>query len=450
MEFRFGDGRDWFFQKRFGLFIHWGLYAIDGWHEQMQHRQKMPRAKYARLARKFNPVKFDPDQWLDCAAQAGMDYLVFTSKHIDGFCLWDTQQTDYNVMRTPYGKDVLAMLAAACHKRGFPLCLYHSVISNHHPNYPNAGRPYELDKPEPGDAPDRDKYLDIVRKQLEELCTNYGEIAGIWWDCGPIGGNVGPVMDAPDPSFNEIIRRLQPKAVINNRGFTPGDFDTPERDWYGYVNQVLEFERPTEACNSIGVESWGYRKNEDYYSIRHLEESIAKILARGGNYLLNVGPTGKGEFCREARAMLANIGEWFNAVKESFYEAEPCTWLLEDDIMAANGGLFLARKGHSLYVILAGYPRSRRVMLKPIAVLPRQAVLLNTGKPVQVSVEVVPSCAQGYLRLCELPVDRMSGTVIVVRLDFDQFPFSDSDYAARRSAYREKMKTAKVVQAVGG
>ena len=111
---RFGDARDWFFEKRFGLFVHWGLYAIPAWHEQVLYRKRMNRSEYARLMREFNPTHFDPDAWLDLAEEAGMQYVCFTTKHIDGFCMWDTAQTDFKVTRTPYGKDVLAMLADAC------------------------------------------------------------------------------------------------------------------------------------------------------------------------------------------------------------------------------------------------------------------------------------------------------------------------------------------------
>ncbi len=149
---RFGDGRDWFFEKRLGLFIHWGIYAVGGWHEQHMYRKRLSRAEYAPFLGQFNPVKFEPERWLDLAQEAGMGYLTFTCKHIDGFCMWDTRQTEYKVTRTPYGKDTLARLAEACHKRKFPLCLYYSCADMHHPNYPNAGRSYELRAPEPGDA----------------------------------------------------------------------------------------------------------------------------------------------------------------------------------------------------------------------------------------------------------------------------------------------------------
>ena len=135
------------------MFVHWGLYAIHGLHEQEQWRYRVPRAEYQKLAQQWNPVKYDPNAWLDLAAAAGMKYICLTTKHHDGFCLFDTKQTSYNTMNTPYGKDIVKMLADACHKRGVPLCLYYSIADWHQPNYPNQGRSHEL-PPQPGDQPD--------------------------------------------------------------------------------------------------------------------------------------------------------------------------------------------------------------------------------------------------------------------------------------------------------
>ena len=124
---KFNDGRDWFLKKRFGLFVHWGIYSINGWHEQEQYRKGLSRSEYSSVMEKFNPNDFDPDEWLDIADSAGMEYLCFTSKHIDGFCMWDTAQTDFNVMNTPYQRDILSEVAMACHRRNFPLCIYYAT-----------------------------------------------------------------------------------------------------------------------------------------------------------------------------------------------------------------------------------------------------------------------------------------------------------------------------------
>ena len=136
---RFGDGRDWFFEKRYGMFVHWGIYSIPAWHEQHQWRARVPRAEYVKFAGKWNPRKFDPEEWLDIMEMAGMKYITITTKHHDGFCLWDTRHTKFNTMNTPYKKDIIGMLAEACHKRDVPLCLYYSVADWNHPNLPESG-----------------------------------------------------------------------------------------------------------------------------------------------------------------------------------------------------------------------------------------------------------------------------------------------------------------------
>jgi alpha-L-fucosidase len=151
---RFGDGRDWFFENRYGMFVHWGLYSIPGWHEQHQWRARVPRAEYVKLVDQWNPKKFNPDEWLDLMEKAGMKYLTITTKHHDGFCLWDSKFTKFNTMNTPYKQDIIGKLSDACHKRNVPLCLYYSIADWNHPNYPNQGRHHELAGPEKGDQPD--------------------------------------------------------------------------------------------------------------------------------------------------------------------------------------------------------------------------------------------------------------------------------------------------------
>ncbi len=406
---RFADGRDWFFQKRFGMFIHWGLYSILGWHEQHQWRARVPREEYVKLQQRWNPVKFNPDEWLDQMEKAGMKYVCLTTKHHDGFCLWDTKQTKYNTMNTPYSKDVLRMLSDACHRRGVPLCLYYSIVDWNQPNYPNQGRHHEL-QPQPGDQPDMGKYMEFLKEQVRELCTNYGEISGFWWDM-----NVDKETHL-DRSINDMIRKLQPKAVINNRGFDEGDFGTPERDYENGGEDAMCFARLTEACQSVGTESWGYKSDEDYYTDRHLMRSIDKYLSRDANYLLNVGPTGEGVIPPVAVAILNRVGAWYNAVKESYENVVPATHLTD------NRNIMITRRDNTMYVHLHRDPTSETVKLRPIDVAPRKATILNTGKPVEFAVTFAPTDhldQKPFLRLRKLPVNEMANTVLIVKLEFD-------------------------------
>lgn len=406
---RFHDGRAWFFEKRFGMFIHWGLYAIPAWHEQDQWRRRWSRSEYAKLAEQWTVNNFDPNTWLDLAEEAGMEYLCFTTKHHDGFCLWDTKQTPFNTANTPYGRDILALLAEACQRRGLPLCLYYSCVDWNHPNYPNQGRHHELPGPETGDDPDHARYLEFVRAQVRELCTQYGEIHGFWWDMN--------VEQHYDPSVNALIRELQPKAIINNRGYDAGDFGTPERDWDQANEGLRAFENPTEACQSVGTQSWGYRADEDYYTDRHLQRSLTKYLARGANYLLNVGPQADGTIPEASAVILRRLGAWYKPVREALVDGVESA-----SHLTSNQSVLLTQRGNTMYVHLYRDPTGSAISLKPLAVAPRNAILLNTGEPVSWSLEMVPSDhvdRQGYLRLRDLPTNERANTVLVVKLEFD-------------------------------
>jgi alpha-L-fucosidase len=407
---RFGDGRDWWFQKRFGMFVHWGLYAINGFHEQEQWRRRVPREEYVKLAARWNPGAFEPDAWLDLMEQAGMSYICLTAKHHDGFCLWETKVTRFNTMNTPYGRDAVRLLADACHRRRIPLCLYYSIADWNHPDYPNQGRHHEL-PPQTQDQPDLLKYLEFLKAQVRELCTNYGEISGFWWDMN--------VDRHVDPSINAMIRRLQPNAVINDRGFDQGDFGTPERDVDTAGDETLVFSKRTEACQSVGVESWGYRRDESYYTDRHLLRSIDKYRARDANYLLNVGPMADGLIPAEAASILGRIGTWHRSVAEAFDGAVPASTL------TSNRNVLLTRRGNTVYIHCHRDPVSASVKLKPLARLPRRATLLNTGRPVTCVADMAPSDhieQAAYLRVVDLPANEMSNTVMVIKLEFEDEP----------------------------
>lgn len=403
---RFGDGRDWFFERRYGMFVHWGLYSIPGWHEQHQTRARVERSEYVKFIKQFNPTRFEPNQWLDLLEEAGMKYLCVTAKHCDGFSLWDTKQTAFNAMNTPYKRDIIGMIGDACHKREIPLCLYYSIVDWNNPNYPNQGRSHEL-QPQPQDSPDQAKYIEFVREQVRELCTNYGEIHGIWWDAMRLG--------VVDPSINNMVRTLQPKAIINNRGFDIGDFSTPERDYE--TDDKISFDRPVEACQSVGMESWGYKTDEDYYTDRHLISSIDRYLARDANYLLNVGPTAEGTIPNEATEILKRIGKWKTSVNESFQQVQP------DSEFVNAPGVLVTKRDRTLYIHLNKVPVGNGLKLKPINVLPSKATLLNTGKAIDCVVNLCPSdhaSQQPYLRLRNLPANEMTNTVPVIKLEFDR------------------------------
>ncbi len=371
----------------------------------------MPREEYAKLRLEWNPVNFNPDQWIDLAEAAGMKYLCFTAKHHEGFCLWDTKHTDFNTMNTPYGKDALRLLADACHRRNFPLCLYYSIVDWHHPNYPNQGRDHEL-PPQPGDSPDWEKYMEFLKAQVRELCTNYGEIHGFWWDMN--------VPKHQDPSINAMIRELQPKAMINDRGFDAGDFVTSERDWDISLTAKARFDTALEACQSVGYQSWGCRVDEDYYTDAHLIRSIQKVLAKGGNYLLNVGSKADGVIPPESAAILRRIGKWITVVRPTLWDVESVAEL------SSNTDVVLTRSGNTLYVHLIKEPETTSVFLYPLVDAPRRAVLHNSGEELAFDVGPFPrqhhQKPQQCLRIKYLPVAARPSYGWVLALEYEKFP----------------------------
>lgn len=216
-----------------------------------------------------------------------------------------------------------------------------------------------------------------------------------------------------------MIRALQPQAVINDRGFGPGDVAIAERDENASVDASRAFERPVEACFPLDRESWGYRESGDFYTDRYLMQSIDKVLAKGGNHLLNVGPTADGIIPPEQTRILTRIGDWYRKIRESLLNAEPAPAMTE------NHDVLVTRRDNTLYVHLVKVPCCDCVVLNPIRVAPRKAVLLNSGACLDARVEMLPRFhkqQESYLCIHGLPANRMSGSVMVVRLDFAELP----------------------------
>ena len=401
-----------FKDERFGLFVHWGIYSVGGWHEQEQWRRGIEKEEYIKYMNLFDPAGYSPDRWLLQAKKAGMQYVVFTAKHHDGFCMWDTQFTDYNVMHTPYGKDVLAEVAESCKKHGLKLGLYYSVPDWHCPYSVNFGGDHQLARPNEGDTPDEDKYKTYIKKQMTELLSGkYGEICALFWDIPPYN---------KDDSVNEFVRKLMPGIFINDRGYSKGDYSTPERE----VPKNKAFSGLTEACQSVGRESWGYRKNEDYLSHTFIEVAIDAVMCKGGNYLLNVGPDSRGNLPAQAEKTLKQVGSWFNRVSESYFGAE----LVDVGINPAINDVTLTKKVNFLYIHMPVPAESDGLALKPISVLPKNAVVLNNGAELTCELAYMPfyffsgsdgGREEAYLHVMGIPVNDLAGEVIVLRLEFE-------------------------------
>ena len=397
----FDDGRKWFEEKRSGLFIHYGLYSVHELHEQEEWRYSVPQEQYDKLIHEFDPRRLDPAEWLDAAESAGLEYLVLTAKHHDGFCLWNTAETNFNVMNSPFGKDIIALVAEECHRRDFPLVLYYSAVDWHHPAYPNLGRHHEIaTDPSKHDLP---AYVEFVKRQLTELFSNYGKIHGLWWDMN--------VPEYQDPSVNELVRRLQPGVIINNRGFGPGDFSTPERSFQSEA--TLPFVSATEACDCIGMSSWSYRADEDYHSLRSLERKCAVYTALGGNFLLGASPGRNGIYADKPKQILKAFGAWHKKVKPAL-TAPPCPGVVNAPNILCTGG------GRELNLVLLEPANGETLFLPGLTETPVKAEILNTGETVEATMEpnVYTMKSPPMLRLRRLPCNRMNDEIQVIRLTF--------------------------------
>lgn len=395
-------------ENKFGMFIHWGLYALTKLQDQAFVRYDMDRAEYEALQYKFDPVEYDPEKWVLLAKSVGMEYICFTAKHHDGFCMWDTKYTDYNVMNTPYGRDVLKMLADACRKHGMKLSLYYSNPDWHHPLGYNPDSSHQW-RAVNKNAVDIDGYREFVKNQVTELLTNYGPIYTFFWDIPP---------HIYDPSLNELVRRLQPGIYINDRGWDKGDFSTPERE-YGAAD-CERFVRMTEACNSVGRQSWGYREKEDFYSKRHLCSAIDRIMALGGSYLLNVGPTPEGTIALKYEAKLNRVGDWYNRMQGCL----TCTEADDFDYGKCHDPYIAARKNGRTYLHFYNGLCSEAVALPNYPSVPKSVKLMNTNEYLEFAEEVLPEFFSGetgraehvFMHISGIPVDALSDEPVVIEI----------------------------------
>lgn len=316
----------WFTQARFGLFIHWGVYASAARKEWVKRYERLTDEEYQPYLDHFDPDLFDPAAWAAEAAGAGMKYVVVTSKHHDGFCLWDSALTSYSVASTPYGKDLLHPLLEAFRACGLRTGLYYSLLDWHHPSFP-----VDLYHPQAEDADfiaahagrDVAAYADYLHGQVRELLTGYGRIDTMWFDFSYEGRGFGAKGPAQWRSreLAAMVRELQPGILINNRlGTGDGDFTTPEQVM---PPGGISGHRPWEACQTLNG-SWGYdRDNQDYKSAGQLVRMLIDTVAKGGNMLLNVGPNARGELGAEAVSRLRAIGAWMRLHERSIHGAGP-------------------------------------------------------------------------------------------------------------------------------
>jgi alpha-L-fucosidase len=316
----------WFTHDRFGLFIHWGLYALPARHEWVRHYEKITNESYDVYFKHFDPDLYDPNAWADAAAGAGMKYFVITTKHHEGFCLWDSKLTDYKATNTPAGRDLLKPMVKAFRDRNLRVGLYHSLIDWHHPQFMidrHIGPYREEDLAKMNKGRDQKKYAAYLHGQTKELLTQFGPIDVMWFDYSypkPDGSGKGKD-DWQSEKLYKMVRKLQPKVILNDRLNLPGGWDikTPEQfqpqQWVHVNGKPVVW----EACQTFSG-SWGYHRDESSWkSLDQLLLMLIDTVSKGGNLLLNVGPTGRGEFDERALDRLAGMGTWMRRHGRSIY-----------------------------------------------------------------------------------------------------------------------------------
>jgi len=317
----------WWLNARFGMFIHWGIYAVPAKGEWYMTTGHVPRKEYEQYAKEFNPVKFDADQWAKIAKDAGMKYMIITSKHHDGFCMFDTKTTDYNVVdATPWHKDPLKMLSEACRKQGIKFGVYYSIMDWHspyqmaHDNSDPQHPSYNPTKIKPGK---KTAYVKYMKTQLKELVDQY-DPAVLWFDGE--WPSWWTYQDGKD--LYHYMKKLNPDIIVNNRvGKRPGGMHGIHMD-----NAVGDFGTPEQGIPPNGIpgvhwetcmtinHNWGYNKNDhDFKSDTTLIENLVDITSKGGNYLLNVGPTAEGVIPQPEVDRLKSMGQWLDNNGEAVY-----------------------------------------------------------------------------------------------------------------------------------
>ncbi|MBN2505352.1 MAG: alpha-L-fucosidase [Verrucomicrobia bacterium] len=406
----------WFREARFGMFIHWGVYAVPAgewkgkthYGEWFMEETKMPVSEYEAFARQFNPVRFDAREWVRIARNAGMKYMVITSKHHDGFGLWRSALTDWCITGTPFPRDPLKELAQACRDAGLKLCFYHSIMDWHHPDW---GTRRKWNDRAPATPPVMDRYVAFMKGQLKELITGYGPLGILWFD----GEWESPWTHERGVDLYNYVRSLQPDILVNNRvgkgragmagmdrGRGVGDYGTPEQEIpaTGFGPGV-----DWESCMTMN-NHWGYNRHDQHWkSTTVLIRNLIDCASKGGNYLLNVGPTAEGVFPGPSIERLAAMGAWMQTHGESIYgtTASPFKKL-------AFGRC--TQKPGKLYLHVFDWPADGRLVV-PIANRVRRAHLLaNRASPLQGE-----STAQGYTLSVPPTAPDVHAAVVALEID---------------------------------
>jgi len=369
----------WFRDAKFGMFVHWGVYSVPAgeyqgkkkYGEWFLEETHMPVSQYEKFRDQFNPVKFDAKAWVQLAKDAGMKYLVVTSKHHDGFAMFDTKLTDWSIMSTPWKHDPIKDLSEECRKAGIKFCVYHSIMDWHHPDYAKRREWNDVAK----GKPDMDRYVDFLKGQIKELVDNYHP-AILWFD-----GEWEDVWTQPrGKDLYAYCRSLEPEVIVNNRvgknrqgmgGMSKGadivgDYGTPEQEIPAGGIPGVDW----ESCMTMN-DHWGYNKHDQHWkSAKTMLRMLIDIASKGGNYLLNVGPTSEGLIPEPSVERLQAIGRWMKVNGESIHGASACPFA------KAPAWGRITKKPGKLYLHVFDWPADGKLVVAGLKAPPKAAYLL--------------------------------------------------------------------------
>ena len=382
------EDMQWCRQGRFGLFVHWGPVSLKGTEIGWSRGNEVPVEVYDNLYKQFNPVKFNAIEWVNLAKASGMKYIVITSKHHDGFCLFNSRYTDYDMMSTPSKRDILMELADECRRQKIKLCFYYSIIDWYHPDYLPRGAG---DK-RPTEGADFSRYITYMKKQLRELITNYGPLGVLWFD----GEWESTWTHKHGKALYSYVRSLQPGILINNRvdkgrkgmkGTTKsdkyaGDFDTPEQEVGAF-----QIDRPWETCMTL-CSQWAWKPNDQMKSLRECIQTLVQVVGGDGNLLFNVGPMPDGRIEPRQAQRLREMGNWLRKYGQSIY--------------ATQGGPFKpgdwgasTHKGNRIYVHILKWdgdsvklPDISKSIVRSSVLTGGKAYVEQSGQGIEISVPV--------------------------------------------------------------
>jgi len=394
----------WWHAAKFGMFIHWGLYSILGRHEWAMEVEGIPVAEYEQLAKRFTPQPNAARAWAKLAKQAGMKYMVMTSKHHEGFCLFDTKLTNYCAPKQAAGRDLVKEFLEAARAEGLRAGLYYSLMDWHHPDGARCLT----------DEAARRRFVDYIHGHVREICSNYGKLDVLWYD-------VSWPLDAKgweSERMNKMVFELLPDIIVNNRNDLPGDFSTPEQEI-----RAEKGGRAWESCMTMNG-SWGYHKaDDDWKTPKTVVRNLVTCAQGGGNYLLNIGPKPDGSIPEESVRILTAVGKWTQKYGPTIYEAERCR---------VTGSLFagFTRKGNTLYMHVYFWPGST-VALGGLRTKVKNARLLTTGQKVDFKQE------DFRVQFTGLPEKAPDELATVIEIECDGEPVQDTEWIRKERPRRE-------------